>query len=100
MTFENTKRGERMPRTTEASPRRRASAARQHRRADARRNVEAILDAAERCLARDPDASMAEIAAEAGLGGHFAGIIKPWPVSKRLHDRGQAMGRGAEQEVE
>ncbi len=46
------------------------------RRADARRNVEVILDAAERCLARDPDASMSDIATEAGLGrvtiyGHF-----------------------------
>ena len=36
-------------------------------RADARRNVEVILVAAERCLSRDPDASMAKIAAEAGL---------------------------------
>jgi TetR/AcrR family transcriptional regulator, mexCD-oprJ operon repressor len=46
------------------------------RRADARRNIEAILDAAERCLAADPDASMSDIASEAGLGrvtiyGHF-----------------------------
>jgi TetR/AcrR family transcriptional regulator, mexCD-oprJ operon repressor len=46
-------------------------------RADARRNVELILAAAEACLARDPDASMSEIAAEAGLGrvtiyGHFS----------------------------
>ena len=46
------------------------------RRADARRNIEAILDAAERCLAADPDASMSDIANEAGLGrvtiyGHF-----------------------------
>ena len=45
-------------------------------RADARRNVEAILDAAEQCLARDPDASMSDIASAAGLGrvtiyGHF-----------------------------
>lgn len=45
-------------------------------RADARRNVEAILDAAESCLALDPDASMGDIAAAAGLGrvtiyGHF-----------------------------
>ena len=48
----------------------------QPRRADARRNVETILDAAERCLAADPDASMGDIASEAGLGritvyGHF-----------------------------
>jgi TetR/AcrR family transcriptional regulator, mexCD-oprJ operon repressor len=46
------------------------------RRADARRNIETILEAAERSLARDPDASMGDIAAEAGLGrvtiyGHF-----------------------------
>jgi TetR/AcrR family transcriptional repressor of mexCD-oprJ operon len=46
------------------------------RRADARRNIEAILDAAERCLAADPDASMSDIASAAGLGrvtiyGHF-----------------------------
>jgi TetR/AcrR family transcriptional repressor of mexCD-oprJ operon len=45
-------------------------------RADARRNIETILDAAERCLSRDPDASMSDIANEAGLGrvtlyGHF-----------------------------
>jgi TetR/AcrR family transcriptional repressor of mexCD-oprJ operon len=38
--------------------------------------VEAILDAGERCLARNPDASVGDIAAEAGLGrvtiyGHF-----------------------------
>jgi TetR/AcrR family transcriptional repressor of mexCD-oprJ operon len=46
-------------------------------RADARRNVVRILEAAEACLARDPDASMGDIAAQAGLGrvtiyGHFA----------------------------
>lgn len=45
-------------------------------RADARRNIEAILDAGERCLARNPDASVGDIATEAGLGrvtiyGHF-----------------------------
>jgi AcrR family transcriptional regulator len=45
-------------------------------RADARRNIELILAAAEVCLARDPDASIGDIAAEAGLGrvtvyGHF-----------------------------
>ena len=48
-----------------------------HLRADARRNIESILDAGERCLARNPDASVGDIAAEAGLGrvtiyGHFA----------------------------
>lgn len=46
-------------------------------RADARRNAEAILDAATRCLARDPDASVGDIARAAGVGrvtlyGHFA----------------------------
>ncbi|OHV64539.1 TetR/AcrR family transcriptional regulator [Pseudofrankia sp. BMG5.36] len=46
------------------------------RRADARRNVEAILDAATRSLRRNPDVSIADIAAEAGVGritlyGHF-----------------------------
>ncbi|ONH28875.1 TetR/AcrR family transcriptional regulator [Pseudofrankia asymbiotica] len=45
-------------------------------RADARRNVEAILDAATRGLRRDPNVSIADIAAEAGVGritlyGHF-----------------------------
>ncbi|MGA4506497.1 TetR/AcrR family transcriptional regulator [Propionibacteriaceae bacterium G1746] len=46
------------------------------RRADARRNSAAILDAATRCLARDPDVSLKEIASEAGVGrvtlyGHY-----------------------------
>lgn len=45
-------------------------------RADARRNVAAILDAATDCLARDPEMSIADIAAAAGVGritlyGHF-----------------------------
>ncbi|MBO3745860.1 TetR/AcrR family transcriptional regulator [Streptosporangiaceae bacterium NEAU-GS5] len=45
-------------------------------RADAARNVEAILEAAAACLGRNPDASMTEIAKRAGLGrvtlyGHF-----------------------------
>jgi AcrR family transcriptional regulator len=45
-------------------------------RADARRNVAAILDAATECLARDPETSVAGIAAAAGVGritlyGHF-----------------------------
>jgi TetR/AcrR family transcriptional regulator, mexCD-oprJ operon repressor len=45
-------------------------------RADARRNIAAILDAATGCLARDPEVSVADIAAAAGVGritlyGHF-----------------------------
>ncbi|MGH3728078.1 MAG: TetR/AcrR family transcriptional regulator [Micromonosporaceae bacterium] len=47
-----------------------------HRRADARKNIAAILDAATECLARDPDASVNAIAKAAGVGrvtlyGHF-----------------------------
>jgi len=47
------------------------------RRADARRNVEAILVAATECLGRRPDATLAEIAEAAGVGrvtlyGHFS----------------------------
>lgn len=45
-------------------------------RADARRNIAAILDAALTCLARDPEASVGDIARAAGVGrvtlyGHF-----------------------------
>lgn len=45
-------------------------------RADAKRNVAAILAAATDCLAKNPDTSVAEIAAAAGVGrmtlyGHF-----------------------------
>ena len=48
----------------------------QPRRADAKRNVAAILTAAAGCLANNPDTSVAEIAAAAGVGrmtlyGHF-----------------------------
>lgn len=47
------------------------------KRADARRNIEAILDAAAICLSRDAEASIAEIAQAAGVGrvtlyGHFS----------------------------
>ncbi|MBB5789664.1 TetR/AcrR family transcriptional regulator [Jiangella mangrovi] len=47
------------------------------RRADAQRNVAAILDAAGARLVRDPDASVSDIATAAGVGrvtlyGHFA----------------------------
>jgi TetR/AcrR family transcriptional repressor of mexCD-oprJ operon len=52
------------------------SAAARPQRADARRNVAAILQAATDCLARDPEVSVADIAAAAGVGritlyGHF-----------------------------
>jgi AcrR family transcriptional regulator len=45
-------------------------------RADARRNVEAIIEAAVTCLTEDPDASVASVASAAGVGritlyGHF-----------------------------
>lgn len=46
------------------------------KRADARKNIAAILEAATECLARDPDVSVNEIAKAAGVGrvtlyGHF-----------------------------
>ncbi|GHJ53086.1 hypothetical protein Nm8I071_23930 [Nonomuraea sp. TT08I-71] len=46
------------------------------RRADARKNIAAIIDAATACLARDPDVSVNDIAKAAGVGrvtlyGHF-----------------------------
>ena len=78
------------------------SAARPRRRADALRNIEAILDAAAVRLSYDADASMAEIAAEAGVGrmtlyGHF-------PSRRELVDatieRTIAEGNGALEEVE
>jgi TetR/AcrR family transcriptional regulator, mexCD-oprJ operon repressor len=52
------------------------AAALRAQRADARRNVAAILDAATDCLARDPEVSIADIAVAAGVGritlyGHF-----------------------------
>ncbi len=53
-----------------------SGAAAQGRRADARRNIAAILDSAQACLSRNPDASIGEIATAAGVGrvtlyGHF-----------------------------
>lgn len=44
------------------------TAAPRAQRADARRNIEAILAAAVTCLARDPEASVVDIAAAAGVG--------------------------------
>jgi TetR/AcrR family transcriptional regulator, mexCD-oprJ operon repressor len=53
-----------------------SSTVRSLKRADARRNIEAIIDAATRLLAIDPDASVQDIAKAAGVGrvtlyGHF-----------------------------
>ncbi|MEZ5090063.1 MAG: TetR/AcrR family transcriptional regulator [Micropruina sp.] len=53
-----------------------ADAAARPRRADALRNIEAIVEAATRLLAVNPDSSLGEIAKEAGVGritlyGHF-----------------------------
>src|ERR671931_1317835 len=52
------------------------SAARSARRADARQNAEKVVQAAIACLGRSPEASMNDIAQEAGVGrvtlyGHF-----------------------------
>jgi AcrR family transcriptional regulator len=64
-------------RTNQAADQAQARArASQPRRADAKRNVAAILAAAAESLARNPDTSMGEIAAAAGVGrmtlyGHF-----------------------------
>jgi TetR/AcrR family transcriptional regulator, mexCD-oprJ operon repressor len=58
------------------APRTAAVDAAEGRRADAARNITAILDAALVCLRRDPDASVAAIAEQAGVGrvtvyGHY-----------------------------
>jgi TetR/AcrR family transcriptional regulator, mexCD-oprJ operon repressor len=51
------------------------------KRADAQRNIAAILDAGMDCLTRNPDASVGEIAQTAGVGrvtlyGHFASRVE------------------------
>lgn len=68
-------------------------------RADARRNIEAILEAATSCLARDPDASVNEIAKAAGVGrvtlyGHFenrAALVSA-VVDRAVSESDAAMG--------
>ena len=47
--------------------------ARKAQRADARRNIAAILDAATDCLARDPEVSIADIAAAGSLSTATSG---------------------------
>lgn len=70
------------------------------KRADAVRNVEAILAAATRVLATDPDASINEIAKAAGVGrvtlyGHFdsrATLVRE-VVDRAIAQTDEAMGR-------
>ena len=62
--------------TTESDPRDSAGGRERAKRSDALRNIEAIVEAATRLLAVDPDASINEIAKAAGVGrvtlyGHF-----------------------------
>lgn len=68
-------------------------------RADARRNIELILEAGGRCLARNPDASVGDIAAEAGLGrvtiyGHFKSrrVLLEAIVRRALSRANEALG--------
>ncbi|WGX96179.1 TetR/AcrR family transcriptional regulator [Nocardioides sp. L-11A] len=67
-------------------------------RADARRNVEAILDAATATLARDPDASINDIAKAAGVGrvtlyGHFEnrGVLVAAVVERAMRESEAAL---------
>src|SRR5215204_7623746 len=68
-------------------------------RADATRNRETILEAALTCLSRDPNASVASIAAEAGVGrvtlyGHFSSrseLVEALLVHA-LHDSEHTLG--------
>jgi TetR/AcrR family transcriptional regulator, mexCD-oprJ operon repressor len=68
-------------------------------RADARRNITAILDAAVQCLARDPQASIAGIAQAAGVGrvtlyGHFAsrGELIDAALARTLRQADEVLG--------
>ncbi|MFE5733429.1 TetR/AcrR family transcriptional regulator [Streptomyces sp. NPDC056528] len=78
------------------------AAARSPRRADAQQNAETIVETAIVCLARDPAASMSEIAKRAGMGrvtlyGHFAtrdDLVEA--AVKRLIDRGDRVLEGLE----
>lgn len=68
------------------------------KRADARKNIAAIIDAATACLARDPDASVNDIAAAAGVGrvtlyGHFEsrGALVAEVVDRALRQTDEAL---------
>ena len=68
------------------------------KRADARRNIEAIVDAATRLLAVDPEASVNEIAKAAGVGrvtlyGHFesrTALVRE-VVERAIHNTNDAL---------
>jgi TetR/AcrR family transcriptional repressor of mexCD-oprJ operon len=67
------------------------------RRADARRNIDSILQAATECLGQRPDATLAEIAEAAGVGrvtlyGHFSSRAELVDaVMAQLLERGNAV---------
>jgi TetR/AcrR family transcriptional regulator, mexCD-oprJ operon repressor len=76
------------------------SAAKTTRRADARHNVEKILDAAVACLSRNADASVSEIAQTAGVGrvtlyGHFPsrGALVEAALTRVLSEGDKVLGR-------
>lgn len=69
------------------------------KRADARKNIESIMDAATACLARDPDVSVAEIAKAAGVGrvtlyGHFESrsTLVTQVVERAIEQSDEALG--------
>jgi len=69
------------------------------KRADARKNIESIMDAATACLARDPDVSVADIAKAAGVGrvtlyGHFESraTLVTQVVERAIQQSDEALG--------
>ncbi|MDQ4114842.1 MAG: TetR/AcrR family transcriptional regulator [Actinomycetota bacterium] len=69
------------------------------KRADARKNIESIMDAATACLARDPDVSVADIAKAAGVGrvtlyGHFESraTLVTQVVERAIQQADEALG--------
>lgn len=84
--------------TIEPNPSTSASTRDRGKRADARRNIEAIVDAATRLLAVDPEASVNEIAKAAGVGrvtlyGHFesrTALVRE-VVERAIHNTNDAL---------